>query len=308
MSLRRLERSGLPPDRESRATAADIAPVRPVPPRAGRVTQPSELVVTDESAHAAFLAELTRIGWKTDSVWTTGYANYEWNRLRHLLEAHGVSLEGKHVFELGFNMGASSVVLGKLGARVSGVEIDARMPPLARLNIARHGLPEADLRLVAPGADGPFGDGTFDLVICNSVLEYVDAQPLLHLQRELARILRPGGLLLVCGTANGIYPWGTHDEPPLANWVPQALHRLIFGRNVKKGLMPWRVLSGPWSGWRNLDAADGGAAYLRAREAFGVSWSLLMMMRLGSLLLRPLGLSVGLLAPSISIMLRRPDR
>jgi len=305
MSHSRLERSGLPSDREGRATTADIAPVRPWD---SRVTQPSELVVTDDSAHAAFLAELTRIGWKTDSVWTTGYADYEWNRLRHQLTAHGVRLEGKNVFELGFNMGASSVVLGKLGAHVSGVEIDARMPPLARLNIARHGLPEADLRLIAPGADLPFEDETFDLVICNSVLEYVDTKPLLHLQRELARILRPGGLLLVCGTANGIYPWDTHDEPPLANWIPQGLHRPIFGRNVKKGLMPWRLLSGPWSGWRNLDVADGGAAYLRARKAFGVSGSRLTVMRLGSLLLRPLGLSVGLLAPSISIMLRRPDK
>jgi SAM-dependent methyltransferase len=58
-----------------------------------------------------------------------------------------------------------------------------------------------DLRLtplvnvIARGEQLPLGDGRFDLVICTQVLEYV-VQPALVI-REIRRVLRPGGVLLL---------------------------------------------------------------------------------------------------------------
>ncbi len=70
--------------------------------------------------------------------------------------------------------------------------------------------------------------------------------------------------------------------------------------------MPWALRRGPWAGWRNLDRDDGGAAYLRARAAIGVDARRLRAMRWLAMAARPLGLSVGLLAPWLSVLLQWP--
>lgn len=68
-----------------------------------------------------------------------------------------------------------------------------------------------------PGIDGvavhgdgqilPFQQGSFDTVMCNEVLEHVP-QPG-QLMNEVARVLRPGGVLLLTTPQT----WGLHHEP-----------------------------------------------------------------------------------------------
>jgi ubiquinone/menaquinone biosynthesis C-methylase UbiE len=50
--------------------------------------------------------------------------------------------------------------------------------------------------LLADGGRLPFGDASFDLVLCNSVLHHMEKPTLLF--AEIARVSRPGSAILVC--------------------------------------------------------------------------------------------------------------
>jgi ubiquinone/menaquinone biosynthesis C-methylase UbiE len=61
----------------------------------------------------------------------------------------------------------------------------------------------------------PFEDGSFDIVTCNSVFEFIPARREQYV-RELVRVLRPGGHLMI-STENGLFPvdYYTHRLFPL---------------------------------------------------------------------------------------------
>jgi SAM-dependent methyltransferase len=83
--------------------------------------------------------------------------------------------------------------------RVAGCDIAERILETARATAARAGLtPE----LVRANVESlPFEDGAFDLVLCTQVLEHVvDPSAVL---RELARVLEPGGTLLLSTDHSG---------------------------------------------------------------------------------------------------------
>jgi ubiquinone/menaquinone biosynthesis C-methylase UbiE len=77
--------------------------------------------------------------------------------------------------------------------RVAGVDISERILDVARAATERAGL-TAELRRANLEAL-PFADGSFDLVLCTQVIEHL-LDPALGL-RELARVLAPGGMLVV---------------------------------------------------------------------------------------------------------------
>jgi SAM-dependent methyltransferase len=76
-------------------------------------------------------------------------------------------------------------------SRLAGVDISAEA-----IEIARDVAPSAELR-VAPLDRLPFEDGEFDLAVSHDVLQHVPEGVLDVGLRELRRVLRPGGALLV---------------------------------------------------------------------------------------------------------------
>jgi ubiquinone/menaquinone biosynthesis C-methylase UbiE len=92
------------------------------------------------------------------------------------------------------------VVLTTLGAEVTGIEINDGYRRLAELNLGQYGRrKQANLILLAGGSPLPFSDSSFNLVCCNSVLEYVSPGDLCFTMKEIGRVLRPGGVLLILG-------------------------------------------------------------------------------------------------------------
>jgi SAM-dependent methyltransferase len=100
-------------------------------------------------------------------------------------------VRGKDVLELGCGAAQWSIALHGLGARVTGLDFSERQLEHARTLMDQAGV---EFPLVHASAEAtPFADGTFDIAFCDyGVMSFCD--PYLTAP-EMARILRPGGLL-----------------------------------------------------------------------------------------------------------------
>lgn len=252
---------------------------------------------------AARMTEFRRVaqgmGLDPDDRWVGGYVDYEWQHLRAVLAAYGIEPAGKAVLEFGCNYGASGVVMARLGARVTGVDVDPDNVRLALANAALHGVEAAMSATHVPDTRAmPFAGESFDLAIANSVLEYVDPGQLDAVVGELHRVIRPGGLLLVLGTASRLAPREVHSRRWLVNYLPRAVDRLA-GRDWQRGLAPWhlaRTLEGRFvvtapESWLAARTAVHGRASLPVRAVAA----------LGTLT----RYAPGWLSPNIEVLLRR---
>jgi ubiquinone/menaquinone biosynthesis C-methylase UbiE len=111
--------------------------------------------------------------------------------VREILAQGGAA--GRRILEVGAGSGRDAVALASAGAQV--VTVDYAVGSLALTADAAR---RAGARVAVVGADAfalPFADATFDVVFHQGLLEHFRAPgPLLA---ENARVLRPGGLLVV---------------------------------------------------------------------------------------------------------------
>ena len=249
-------------------------------------------------------------GFEPDDPWVGGYVAYEWTHARHFFQAYVPNLAGKRALEFGCNVGASGIVLAKLGAEVSGVDIDPDFVTLARAQAATYGLGSRlhILQLSNPKSL-PFPDAEFDLIVCNSVLEYVDVGLRSTIQAELVRVLAPGGFLLVLGTSSRLWPREVHSQKWFVNYLPRSVDRVWGKRDRQRGVSPFSIAQG-FRGCRNVDTDDASATYLRAKQLMGTGTWTLRLMHLAARLLAQFHLSVGMFTPSITMAFRktRPDK
>jgi SAM-dependent methyltransferase len=99
------------------------------------------------------------------------------------------------LLEIGYGSGLLMPTLAPLARELHGADLEAE-PPNLRATLARLGahpasLVQADIRRL------PFPDAHFDGAIAFSILEHLRAGELLEAGRELARVVSPGGRLLV---------------------------------------------------------------------------------------------------------------
>jgi len=78
--------------------------------------------------------------------------------------------------------------------------------------------------LIADAADMPFDDASFSTVISASMLEHA-LDPVAVLS-EMARVLAPGGFLLVTAAANG-FPF--HNPPDRWRFLPGTMTEILRG-------------------------------------------------------------------------------
>lgn len=261
--------------------------------------------IIDPEADRHFREIASANGLDPDNPWVGSYVEYEWGHARHAFQRSDRPLRADaDVLEFGANIGGTSIVLGLLGARVVGVEVDAGYVDVAKANAGRYDLGNRVRFLhVADTTVLPFDDRQFDVICCNSVLEYVDHNQLDAVMRELDRVLKPGGVLHILGTSSRLWPREIHSGRWFINYLPRGLDPVFFrGEDIMRGVNPLRLLRG-FKGYDNLDR--GGRIYLDIKSKMGVDGFKRTLLAMAHQVLAPLGLSSGLISPNISVSLQK---
>lgn len=265
--------------------------------------------LVSESAQRAFEAKARQMGLNPDGLWVGGYVDYEFDHLQPLLTAYGIHPEGWRVLEFGCHLGASAIVYAWLGAQVEAVDISKDWVELARLNAARYGIETIEIIQLKDTRQLPYADASFDLVSCNSVFDHVDHDLLPAIMRELDRVLKPGGKILITGTGSRLWPVEMRSRKWFRwfiNYVPRFLDPILGAPpgGFQRGLSPWRARYGFGRHYINLDALDHGQAFLRARAMMNPPSDNLIARTLVKLS-KLLDMGPGLLMPNLSCLLQK---
>lgn len=264
--------------------------------------------IVDKSAHAEFIDQVVAANLNPADTWVRDYVSISWERARPFFLTKDLPAPGSKVLEFGCNLGASSIMLASMGAEVTAIDINPDYVNIAKANAKAHGVSEhVEFLHITDTQKLPFADNTFDLVVCNSVLEYVQNNHLDQVLNEINRVLKAGGILFVLGTSSGLWPREVHSRAWLVNYLPHALDPIIrkISPDFMRGLSPWRLLRS-LDHYENLDRSDSDKSFLAAKQLTTPPWkyTLLRLFRLASL---GLGTSLGLVLPSITVTLRKPQ-
>jgi 2-polyprenyl-3-methyl-5-hydroxy-6-metoxy-1,4-benzoquinol methylase len=272
----------------------------------GVITRSSaELFVCDSVADQQF-RDAVRQQYPHSYEFESRYVEHEMAHIGQLFASGVCPVAGKEVLEFGCNIGATSIVLAHYGADVTAVDVSADSIELARLNARRYGMTNSmRFRLLRPGQPLPFEDGSFDVVTCNSVLEYVQPELLPQVQRELDRVLKPGGLLLVFGTSNRLSPIEPHSGKWFVNYIPRFFDRLLRTTR-ERGVSPWKLRRGFGTDYEDLlTGREGVQQYLELKQRMGMEGWRMRALRSAAPVLSASPLSIGLLLPFATVLLRK---
>lgn len=135
------------------------------------------------------------------------------------------NLRDKELLDFGAGCGGSSLILARLGARVTSVEPEEAYVRVARLRARDAGLADRIRALHVPDTRRlPFEGGAFDVVTANGVLEHIPPRLRPSCLREMWRVLRPGGYLFIYESPNRLWPVDHHTTGlPLIPYLPPGL-------------------------------------------------------------------------------------
>jgi SAM-dependent methyltransferase len=124
----------------------------------------------------------------------SAYDTMRYGRETHILQRlDTLNLHGQRVLEIGLGQGADSEQIIRRGAVWSGVDLTSESVARVAARLRLRALPYASLECASALAL-PFPDNSFDLVFSHGVLHHIpDVQTA---QREIARVLKPGGKLV----------------------------------------------------------------------------------------------------------------
>ena len=120
---------------------------------------------------------------------------------------------GETILDLGSGPGILAcelaVEVGPTG-KVAAVDVSAEMNAIAARRVDEAGLGERIEVVLGDAAELAFPNACFDAVVSTQVLEYIEDVD--RALRELRRVLRPGGRLVVLDTDWDTLVWSARDE------------------------------------------------------------------------------------------------
>lgn len=135
-------------------------------------------------------------------AWFTHQATWTQDTRQWLYTQVGLPT-ARSVLEVGCGTGVIAGEIARQGPAVVGLDIDAAMLAVARREAPAGRYVQGDALAL------PFPDDTFDVALCHYLLLWL-ADPIQGL-REMARVVRPGGVVLACAEPDY---GGRIDHPP----------------------------------------------------------------------------------------------
>lgn len=109
---------------------------------------------------------------------------------------------GVRILDAGCGRGEVLLACARAGAEVAGIDYSEAAVELSRETL--DAFPDADIRAGELTAL-PWADGSFDRVLCGDVIEHIDPELSIPMLRELCRVLRPEGLLVLHTAPNRLF-------------------------------------------------------------------------------------------------------
>jgi 2-polyprenyl-3-methyl-5-hydroxy-6-metoxy-1,4-benzoquinol methylase len=134
-----------------------------------------------------------------------------------------IGLRGKQLLDVGCGWGELVLSCLLRGAAAYGVEPDIDEIQISCLLLQSYGFGSRIQK--GYGEQLPFASDEFDVVTCQQVLEHVSS--IQQVVRELVRVTRPGGFILV-SIPNYLFPYEGHYRLKWFPFTPKPLGRVIL--------------------------------------------------------------------------------
>jgi 2-polyprenyl-3-methyl-5-hydroxy-6-metoxy-1,4-benzoquinol methylase len=190
--------------------------------------------------------------------------------------------KGKRILDVGCGDGVNSILLAKLGAQVTGIDISPGAIAVARKKAQVNGIENSCSFVCAPLETANFAPGSFDVIWGDAVLHHIIADlPLV--MRKLCEYAKPGALMIFGEPVNfnqtlrrirfmvPLETDATPDERPLEpaeiaivrQYLPdlKLSHFTLLGRLNRFLLVNWNYERASWirrALVKGLAVADGG--------------------------------------------------
>jgi SAM-dependent methyltransferase len=152
----------------------------------------------------------------------TWYINRDWRFYRPFLADMVQNAEPGPLLDVGAGLGYLVEAAQRWGLPCSGIEGSREA-----VEMARQRCPGLDIREHRLSERFPFEDGIFTAVLFNQVIEHLEPEVGRHAVREIHRVLRPNGMLLVFSP--GLYNEKERRDDPthVHMYTPTELQELL---------------------------------------------------------------------------------
>jgi 2-polyprenyl-6-hydroxyphenyl methylase / 3-demethylubiquinone-9 3-methyltransferase len=190
----------------------------------------------------------------------------EWEVIRQVRLTHWQEFfriqPGQRVLDAGCGNGDYTALVCQAGARVWAFDLSPRMVDNTRRRLIRNNVGIEELTVGSVTAIN-YPDKFFDVVMCLSVIDHVPDGERQHAVNELARVLRPGGVLYINTPNRFAYPWriglwimtqlGLFPKGKIRFITPGQLRRLVRRAGLKPGRSLGLEFIPPFSGIYTTD-------------------------------------------------------
>jgi 2-polyprenyl-3-methyl-5-hydroxy-6-metoxy-1,4-benzoquinol methylase len=154
-----------------------------------------------------------------------------------LIQRYINGLDKKLILDFGCGCGASSIVLGRLAAKVVGVEPKESSVRVAKIRVKEEGLAhQVVIEHLQKIKNLSFQDNSFDVAVAWGVIEHIPKKERPFFIKELWRVIKPEGYLFIGETPNRFFPYDAHTTQLwFITWIPLWLAKkyAMFRKRIK---------------------------------------------------------------------------